>query len=83
MLKKEELKEGVNNPFFFYDIILIGDFMKNKRFNYMGAIGIVLYVIITLIDRVILKLPDLIYIVSLLIALIFVIIGIVLDKRKK
>ncbi len=57
--------------------------MKNKRFNYMGAIGIILYVIITLIDRVILKLPDLIYIVSLLIALIFVIIGIVLDKRKK
>jgi len=57
--------------------------MKNKRFNYMGAIGIVLYVIITLIDRVVLKLPDLIYIVSLLIALIFVIIGIVLDKRKK
>lgn len=57
--------------------------MKYKRFNYMGAIGIILYVIITLIDRVILKLPDLIYIVSLLIALIFVIIGIVLDKRKK
>lgn len=57
--------------------------MKYKRFNYMGAIGIVLYVIITLIDRVVLKLPDLIYIVSLLIALIFVIIGIVLDKRKK
>ena len=57
--------------------------MKNKRFNYMGAIGIILYVIITLIDRVVLKLPDLIYIVSLLIPLIFVIIGIVLDKRKK
>ena len=83
MLRKEDLKEWVNNLFFFYDIILIGDFMKNKRFNYMGAIGIILYVIITLIDRVILKLPDLIYIVSLLIALIFVIIGIVLDKRKK
>lgn len=57
--------------------------MKNKRFNYMGAIGIILYVIITLIDRVIYKLPDLIYIVGLLIALVFVIIGIVLDKRKK
>ena len=59
--------------------------MKNKRFNYMGAIGIILYVLITLIDRVIYKLPDLVYIVSLLIALIFVVIGIgiVLDKRKK
>ena len=81
MLKKEELKEWVNNPFFFYDIILIGDFMKNKRFNYIGSIGIVLYVIITLIDRVIYKLPDLIYIISLLIALVFVVIGIIKSRR--
>ena len=81
MLRKEELKGWVNNPFFFYDIIKIGDFMKNKRFNYMGAIGIVLYVIITLIDRVILKLPDLIYIISLLIALVFVVIGIIKSRR--
>ena len=57
--------------------------MKSKKLNYIGSIGIILYVIITLIDRVIYKLPDLIYIISLLIALVFVIIGIVLDKRKK
>lgn len=53
----------------------------NKKFNYMGSIGIVLYVIITLIDRVIYKLPDLIYIISLLIALVFVVIGIIKSRR--
>ena len=55
--------------------------MKYKRFNYMGSIGIILYVIITLIDRVIYKLPDLIYIISLLIALVFVVIGIIKSRR--
>lgn len=53
----------------------------NKKFNYMGSIGIVLYIIITLIDRVICKLPDLIYIISLLIALVFVVIGIIKSRR--
>lgn len=53
----------------------------NKKFNYMGSIGIILYVIITLIDRVIYKLPDLIYIISLLIALVFVGIGIIKSRR--
>ena len=53
----------------------------NKNFNYMGSIGIILYVIITLIDRIIYKLPDLIYIISLLIALVFVVIGIIKSRR--
>ena len=53
----------------------------NKKLNYMGSIGIILYVIITLIDRVIYKLPDLIYIISLLIALVFVVIGIIKSRR--
>lgn len=55
--------------------------MKNKKFNYMGSIGIILYIIVTLIDRVIYKLPDLIYIFSLLIALVFVVIGIIKSRR--
>lgn len=54
----------------------------NKKFNYMGSIGIILYVIITLIDRVIYKLPDLIYIISLLVALLFLVIGIIINKKK-
>ena len=53
----------------------------NKKFNYMGSIGIILYVIITLIERVIYKLPDLIYIISLLIALVFVVIGLIKGRR--
>ena len=55
--------------------------MKSKKFNYMGSVGIILYIIITLIDRVIYKLPDLIYIISLLIALVFVVIGIIKSRR--
>lgn len=55
--------------------------MKSKKLNYIGSIGIILYVIITLIDRVIYKLPDLIYIISLLIALVFVVIGIIKSRR--
>ena len=55
--------------------------MKSKKLNYIGSIGIILYIIITLIDRVIYKLPDLIYIFSLLIALVFVVIGIIKSRR--
>lgn len=55
--------------------------MKSKKLNYIGSIGIILYIIITLIDRVIYKLPDLIYIISLLIALVFVVIGIIKSRR--
>ena len=57
--------------------------MKDRKLNYFGSIGIILYIIISLIDRAIYKLPDLVYIVSLLIALTFVVIGIIIDKRKK
>ena len=56
--------------------------MKNK-FNYFGSIGIILYIVISLIDRAIYKLPDLVYIVCLLVAIIFIVIGIILDKKKK
>ena len=55
--------------------------MKSKKLNFIGSIGIIFYVIITLIDRVIYKLPDLIYIISLLIALVFVVIGIIKSRR--
>lgn len=62
--------------------MILGDLMKNK-FNYFGSIGIILYIVISLIDRAIYKLPDLVYIVCLLVAIIFIIIGIILDKKKK
>lgn len=56
---------------------------KKNQFNYFGSIGIILYIIISLFDRAIYKLPDLVYIVCLLVAIIFIIIGIILDKKKK
>lgn len=57
--------------------------MNDKKINYMGSIGIVLYIIVSLFDRVVYKLPDLVYIVCLLVAIIFIVIGIILDKKKK
>lgn len=57
--------------------------MNDKKINYMGSIGIVLYIIVSLFDRAVYKLPDLVYIVCLLVAIIFIVIGIILDKKKK
>ena len=59
--------------------------MKNKKknFNYFGSIGIVLYIIISLVDRAIYKLPDLVYILFMLVAITFVVVGIVIDKKNK
>ena len=56
---------------------------KNKKFNYFGSIGIVLYVVISLIDRVVFKIPDLIYILFMLVAIIFVFTGIIVDRTGK
>ena len=56
---------------------------KNKKFNYFGSIGIVLYVVISLIDRVVFKIPDLIYILFMLVAIIFVFTGIIVDRKGK
>ena len=57
--------------------------MNDKKINYMGSIGIVLYIIVSLFARAVYKLPDLVYIVCLLVAIIFIVIGIILDKKKK
>lgn len=56
--------------------------MKNK-FNYFGSIGIILYIVISLIDRAIYKLPDLVYILFMFLAIILVIVGIIVDKNNK
>ena len=54
---------------------------KNKTFNYYGSIGIIMYIIVSLIDRAIFKIPDIIYILLMLVAIICVLIGIILDRK--
>ena len=56
---------------------------KSKKFNYFGSIGIVFYVVISLIDRVIYKISDLVYIVLMLVAIGFVFTGIIIDRKGK
>ena len=56
---------------------------KSKKFNYFGSIGIVLYVVISLIDRVVYKISDPVYIVLMLVAIGFVFTGIIIDRKGK
>ena len=57
--------------------------MKNRKLNYFGSIGIILYIVISLVDRAIYKMPDLIYILFMLVAITLVIVGIVIDRKNK
>lgn len=56
---------------------------KKNKFNYFGSIGIILYIVISLVDRAIYKMPDLIYILFMLVAITLVIVGIVIDRKNK
>lgn len=56
---------------------------KKNKFNYFGSIGIILYIVISLVDRAIYKMPDLIYILFILVAITLVIVGIVIDRKNK
>lgn len=54
--------------------------MKNR--NLFGAIGILIYLVLTLIDRVIVRIPDYIYIGIILVAMVMIIIGIIIGKKR-
>ena len=67
-----------------YVILVLGDTMKkNKVFNYFGSIGIIMYIIVSLIDRAVFKMSDMVYILLMLVAITCVILGIILDRRGK
>lgn len=56
---------------------------NSKKINYFGSIGIILYVVISLIDRVVYKISDPVYIVLMLVAIGFVFTGIIIDRKGK
>ena len=56
---------------------------NSKKFNYFGSIWIILYVMISLIDRVVYKISDPVYIVLMLVAIGFVFTGIIIDRKGK
>ena len=54
-----------------------------KERSFIGSIGILLYVALSLIDRFFYAIPDYIYIPLAIAGIIIVIIGFLIDKNKK
>ena len=54
-----------------------------KERSFVGSTGILLYVVLSLIDRFFYKIPDYIYIPLAILGIVFVIVGFVKDKNKK
>lgn len=55
--------------------------MKEKSF--ISSIGILLYVVLSLVDRFFYQIPDYIYIPLAILGIVIIIVGFVKDKNKK
>ena len=53
-----------------------------KERSFIGSIGILLYVILSLIDRFIYKIPNYIYIPLAILGIVIIILGFVIDRKK-
>ena len=54
-----------------------------KERSFIGSIEILLYVVLSLIDRFFYKIPDYIYIPLAILGIVIVIAGFVIDKKEK
>ena len=54
-----------------------------KERSSIGSIGILLYVVLSLIDRFLYQIPDYIYIPLAILGIVIVIAGFVIDKKEK
>lgn len=54
-----------------------------KERSFLGSIGILLYVVLSLIDKFFYKIPDYIYIPLAILGIVIIIAGFVVDKNKK
>ena len=52
-----------------------------KERSFIGSLGILLYVVLSLIDRFFYKIPDYIYIPLMVLGIVIVIVGFVIDKK--
>ncbi len=52
-----------------------------KERSFIGSLGILLYVVLSLIDRFFYKIPDYIYIPLLVLGIVIIIVGFVMDKK--
>lgn len=53
-----------------------------KERSFIGSIGILLYIILSFIDRFIYKIPNTIYIPLAILGIVIIILGFVIDRRK-
>ena len=51
-----------------------------KERSFIGSLGILLYVVLSLIDRFFYKIPDYIYIPLMVLGIVIIIVGFVIDK---
>ena len=56
--------------------------VKMKERSFIGSIGILLYVVLSLIDRFFYQIPDYIYIPLAILGIGIIIAGFVIDKKK-
>ncbi|MEE0878499.1 MAG: hypothetical protein UH788_04415 [Treponemataceae bacterium] len=52
-----------------------------KERSFIGSLGILLYVVLSLIDRFFYKIPDYIYIPLMVLGIVIIIVGFVIDKN--
>ena len=52
-----------------------------KERSFIGSLGILLYVVLSLIDRFFHKIPDYIYIPLMVLGIVIIIVGFVIDKK--
>lgn len=52
-----------------------------KERSFIGSLGILLYVVLSLIDRFFYKIPDYIYIPLMVLGIVMIIVGFVIDKK--
>ena len=52
-----------------------------KERSFIGSLGILLYVVLSLIDRFFYKIPDYIYIPLMVLGILIIIVGFVIDKK--
>ena len=52
-----------------------------KERSFIGSLGILLYVVLSLIDRFFYKIPDYIYIPLMVLGIVIIIVGFVIDKK--
>jgi prepilin signal peptidase PulO-like enzyme (type II secretory pathway) len=53
-----------------------------KRYNLATIMGVLLYVLYSVVDRFLVKIPDVIAIPAMVVGLVFIVCGLVMERKK-